>query len=89
MTETPGAASRAGTDQFQADDLHVLRPRAAGLDMHKTAIPATVRLCEPGQGLPRMATLEFSVLPIGLGEMTAWLHGPGITAAAMEGSGIC
>ena len=88
MTETPLAASRAATDEFQADDLHVVRPRAAGLDVHKMAITATVRLCEPGQGLPRMATREFSALPKGLRELTAWLCEHGVTAAAMEGTGI-
>ena len=84
MTETPLAAARAATDEFQADDLHVVRPRAAGLDVHKMAITATVRLCEPGQGLPRMATREFSALPKGLRALTAWLCEHGVTAAAMQ-----
>ena len=31
------------------DALHVVHPRAAGLDVHKMEITATVRLCdEPG-----------------------------------------
>ena len=88
MAQATEAARQAATDQFQADDLHVVRPRAAGLDVHKMAITATVRLCEPGQGLPRMATRQFSALPNGLRALTAWLGEHGVTAAAMEGTGI-
>ena len=30
---------------MKTEDLHVVRPRAAGLDVHKMAITATVRIC--------------------------------------------
>ena len=30
------------------DTMHVVHPRAAGLDIHKMAITATVRLAQPG-----------------------------------------
>lgn len=52
-------------------------------------VTATVRLCDPGMDRPLRATREFSVLPQGLGELTGWLRGHAVTAAAMEGTGIC
>ena len=51
-------------------------------------ITATVRLCEAGSGPARTATREFSALPEGLRAMTEWLCGHGVTAAAMEGTGV-
>ena len=62
--------------------------RAAGLDVHKMQITATVRLCEAGSGPARTATRTFSALPDGLRAMTDWLSGHGVTAAAMEGTGV-
>jgi transposase len=70
------------------DDLHVVHARAAGLDVHKMSITATVRLCEAQGGESRCETREFSALPKGLGEMVEWLLGHGVTAAGMEGTGI-
>ncbi len=70
------------------DDLHVVHARAAGLDVHKMRITATVRLCETHGGESRCETREFSALPKGLGEMVEWLLGHGVTAAGMEGTGI-
>ena len=70
------------------DDMHVVHPRAAGLDVHKMHITATVRLCEAGSGPARTATQEFSALPDGLRAMTDWLRGHGVTAATMEGTGV-
>ena len=41
------------TDTWRTDDMHVVCPRAAGLDVHKMCIPAAVRLCEAeGAGRP-------------------------------------
>ena len=76
------------TDTLCIDDMHVVYPRAAGLDVHKMHITATVRLCEAGSGPARSATREFSALPDGLRAMTDWLPGHGVTAAAMEGTGV-
>ena len=76
------------TDTLCTDDMHVVCARAAGLDVHKMQITATVRLCEAGSGPARTATREFSALPDGLQAMTDWLHGHGVTAAAMEGTGV-
>ena len=73
------------TDTWRTDDLHVVHPRAAGLDVHKMCITAAVRLCEAGGGPARTAVREFSALPDGLHAMTDWLRGHGVTAATMEG----
>jgi len=75
-------------DTLSIDDMHVVHPRAAGLDVHKMHVTATVRLCEAGSGPARTATREFSALPAGLRAMTDWLRGHGVTAAAMEGTGV-
>ena len=69
------------------DALHVVHPRAAGLDVHKMEITATVRLCDaPGE--PVCETRSFSALPPGLEELAGWLVGHGVSAAAMEGTGV-
>ena len=47
------------------DDVQVVHARAAGLDVHKTQVTATVRLCS-GSGDPVIETRQFSVLPSGL-----------------------
>ncbi|MCY3671644.1 MAG: IS110 family transposase [Alphaproteobacteria bacterium] len=72
----------------QTDLLHVVEPRAAGLDIHKLQVTASTRLCPPDGGEPLGATREFRTTPAGLAEMTAWLLGQGVEAAAMEGTGI-
>ena len=72
---------------MKMEGLHVVRPRAAGLDVHKMEITATVRLCE-GEGEPVMETRCFSALPSGLAEMVAWLIGRGVEAAVTEGTGV-
>ena len=50
---------------MKTEGLHVGRPRAAGLEVHKMEITATVRLCE-GEGEPVVKTRCFSTLPSGL-----------------------
>ena len=76
------------SDTMCTDDMHVVCARAAGLDVHKMHVTATVRLCEAGSGPARTATREFSALPDGLRAMTEWRCGHGVTAAAMEGTGV-
>lgn len=76
------------SDTMCTDDMHVVCARAAGLDVHKMHITATVRLCEAGSGPARTTTREFSALPDGLSAMTEWLCGHHVTAAAMEGTGV-
>ena len=63
-------------------------PARPASDVHRMHVTATVRLCEPGSGPARTATREFSALPDGLRAMTEWLCGHGVTAAAMEGTGV-
>ena len=72
---------------MKTESMHVVRPRAAGLDVHKMEITATVRLCE-GEGEPMVETRCFSTLPSGLDEMVAWLSDHGVEAAVMEGTGV-
>ena len=43
------------TDTLGTDDMHVVWPRAAGLDVHKMCITAAVRLCAAGSGPARTA----------------------------------
>ena len=35
-------------DSFTVDAMHVAVPHAAGIDVHKMELTATVRLCSPG-----------------------------------------
>ena len=74
-------------DSLQPDQMHVAHPRAAGLDVHKLQITASVRLCQPGGGV-ECATRQFSALPPGLSALTQWLQSHRVTAAAMEATGI-
>ena len=68
--------------------MHVVHPRAAGLDVHKMEITATVRLCSPEGGDPDTETQAFSTLESGMRGLVAWLRGHGVTGAAMEATGI-
>ena len=47
------------------DTMHVIHVRAAGLDVHKMQITATVRLARRGADA-QMRTRTFSALPSGL-----------------------
>lgn len=69
------------------DEMHVVHARAAGLDVHKMEITATVRLCE-GAGQPRFETRRFDALGPGLGLLAEWLVGHRVEAAAMEATGV-
>ena len=70
------------------DDLHVVHARAAGLDVHKLEITATVRLCATPRSEPICETRTFSALASGLDALVAWLTGHGVEAAALEGTGV-
>ena len=69
-------------------DLHVVHARAAGLDVHKLEITATVRLCAAPGGEPTCETRVFSALASGLEALVAWLTGHRVEAAAMEATGV-
>ena len=73
---------------MMSDTLHVVHARAAGLDVHKMQITASVRLCAPGAGEPQVETRTFDALASGLDAMVAWLRERGVDAAVMEGTGI-
>ena len=70
------------------DELCVVHPRAAGLDIHKGHITATVRLSEATAGPPRCETRMFSALASGLAALVAWLTSHRVVAAAMEATGV-
>ena len=68
--------------------LCVVHPRAAGLDVHKGHITATVRLSDATAGTPRCETRMFSALASGLAALVAWLTGHRVGAASMEATGV-
>ena len=65
------------------DELHVVHARAAGLDVHKQHITATVRLCGQNSGEPTCKTRSFGALAPGLTELVAWLtaFNPGVAGS--------
>lgn len=67
--------------------LNVIHARAAGLDVHKTQITATVLMALPGSK-PRSTTRTFSALPSGLRALVGWLADQEVTAAVLEATGI-
>ena len=69
------------------DDLHVVHPRAAGLDVHKLEITATVRLCAAPGSEPVCETRTFSALASGLDALVTWFQSHRVEAAALEGRG--
>ena len=69
------------------DSLNVIHPRAAGLDIHKVQITATVRIARAGKDAD-VQTRQFSAFPIGIGELVEWLKEHRVSAAVMEGTGI-
>ena len=73
---------------MMTDTLHVVHARAAGLDVHKMQVTASVRLCAPGAGEPQVETRTFEALASGLDAMVAWLRERCVDAAVMEGTGI-
>ena len=85
---TSDTVDTVDTESLPVDDLHVVEARAAGLDVHKMCITAAVRLYEAATGVARAVVKEFSALPDGLRAMTDWLRAHGVTAAAMEGTGV-
>ena len=69
------------------DTLNLIHPRAAGLDVHKMQVTASVRLARPGTEA-EVFTRTFSALPSGLRELVAWLLEHQVTAAVMEATGV-
>ena len=75
------------SDTIHTDTLNVIHACAAGLDVHKMQITATVRLARPGAEA-ETHTRTFSALPGGLGELTRWLLDYQVSAAVMEATGV-
>lgn len=75
------------SDSLHTDTLHVIHACAAGLDVHKMQITATVRLARP-DAQADTHTRTFSALPGGLGELTRWLLAHQVSAAVMEATGV-
>ena len=73
---------------MKTDNLHVVHARAAGLDIHKMQITASVRTCGSDGGESQLETRTFEALPSGLDEMVAWLLDREVDGAVMEGTGI-
>ena len=71
----------------RTDTMHVIHARAAGLDVHKMQIAATVRVAHPGTEA-EVFTRQFSALPSGLAALVDWLRTHAVSAAVMEGTGI-
>ena len=69
------------------DDFEIVHPVVAGLDVHKLNITASIRRVND-QNESVVETREFTALPSGLEEMTAWLQEARVDAALMEGTGI-
>ena len=69
------------------DTMHVIHVRAAGLDVHKMRITATVRLARPWADA-ETRTRTFSALPSGLEALSGWLLEHEAGAAVMEATGI-
>ena len=71
-----------------ADQFQVVHARAAGLDVHKMEITATVLLCSPHGGEAQASTRVFGTMPKGLSELVDWLGSQRVTAAVLEGTGV-
>ena len=71
----------------KTDDMDVWHAAAAGLDVHKMQITATVRTRSKG-GSPHVETREFSALASGLALLVQWLLSLRVTGAVMEATGI-
>lgn len=69
------------------DTLHVMHPRAAGIDVHRMQVTATARIARESADA-EIRTRESSALPNGLAAPAGWLRGHGVTAAATEGAGV-
>ena len=69
------------------DGLNVIHARAAGVDVHKMQLTATVRLAQPGDQAQTF-TRVFSALPSGITALVDWLLSHEVVAAAMEATGI-
>jgi len=66
--------------------MDVLHPRCAGLDVHKRTVVAAVRIVEHGK--VRIEVRTFETTTVGLIALAEWLSEHGVTAVAMEATGV-
>jgi transposase len=66
--------------------MDVLHARCAGLDVHKKTVVAAARLVEHGK--VRVEVRTFETTTAGLIALAEWLSENGVTAAAMEATGV-
>jgi transposase len=76
-----GTREEAGVD--------IVHPHVAGIDVHKRQITVAVRLPGGQAGERRELVRRCRTFWRDLQKMAAWLAGLGVTAAAMESTGIC
>ena len=69
------------------DVMEVRHPVAAGLDVHKMQITASVRIWS-GAAMPDIHTEVFSALTSGLVLLVQWLLGLRVSGTVMEATGI-
>ncbi len=75
------------SDTPRHDDMQVRYAAAAGLDVHKMQVTATVRT-HAGREVPVVETREFSALAGGLFLLVQWLLGLRVSGAVMEATGV-
>jgi hypothetical protein len=79
--EVPHAGDATGEE-----DMEVMYPRCAGLDVHKEMVVACVRIASGGEASPSVRT--FTSTTAGLIELSEWLEENGCTHVAMEATGV-
>ena len=68
--------------------MDVVNARCAGLDVHKATVVAGVRVPGPQPSARRGETKTFATTTRGLSDLTNWLLTHGVTAVAMESTGV-
>ena len=70
----------------RTEDVEVMYPRCAGLDVHKRLIVACVRLIEAGRIVRQKE--RFGTTTAELTRLAAWMTAHNVTHAAMESTGV-
>src|SRR5215469_12547999 len=68
--------------------MDIVRPRVAGLDVHKKVVWVAVRLPGAGHGERTVTVKRYRTFWRELKKMAAWLTGLGVTDAALESTGV-
>jgi transposase len=68
--------------------MDIVHPRVAGIDVHKKIIWVAVRLPGEGPGERKVVVKSFRTFWRSLQKMASWLTELGVTAAAMESTGV-